>query len=331
MNIEKTLLRELPLQSGDSARLILELYEALGDRAQGLSRLQLLELLRRVARAGLRAVDEAERTVCFEEAARRSVEARADRRPATKRDLRHFVRRMLRVPGIANLPLRTMRPEQCRSLLQTAFGASLHSYRKGRAILHSIFSYGKRQGWCEANPTDVIEAPRPEEKLIAPLTLEEVRRLEATAARPEHRCMQLALHLMLYCGIRPTEVRRLSPSDIHWKERRVIIRPRTAKTGGGRVIPLRNARRLSSVLRRIPGNWRLRWRRLRRAAGFTHWQADALRHTFASYHAAHFRNLPALQYEMGHRDLALIRYRYATPLPGRAASFWGGVRSSSRA
>ncbi len=45
----------------------------------------------------------------------------------------------------------------------------------------------------------------------------------------------------------------------------------------------------------VPRNWQNRWLALRRAAGFTHWVPDVCRHTFASYHAAHFRNLPELQ------------------------------------
>jgi len=275
-----------------------------------------------VMRCGIRALEAEENTVCFETATWASVEARSARRPATKRDLRHFARRMLRVQGVGARPLRAMTTRECRSMLQEAFGGSLHSFRKGRAILHSIFAYGMRQEWCDANPAERIEAPPPEEHEIKPLTLSEVRRLEEAAAKPEHRAMQLPLHLMLYCGIRPAEVQRLRPEDIQWKRRRVIIRPQTSKTGGGRIVPLRKAGLLKGAQRSIPGSWRRRWRALRQAAGFEGWQADALRHTFASYHAAYFKNLPALQLEMGHRDLSLIRMRYAAVVQERPALFW---------
>ena len=40
------------------------------------------------------------------------------------------------------------------------------------------------------------------------------------------------------------------------------------------------------------------------------WINDVLRHTFASYHLKHFKNLILLQAEMGHRDLNLLRSRY---------------------
>ena len=40
------------------------------------------------------------------------------------------------------------------------------------------------------------------------------------------------------------------------------------------------------------------------------WQQDVLRHTFASYHLKHFKNLVQLQIEMGHSTPDLLRTRY---------------------
>ena len=47
-----------------------------------------------------------EATESFERAAWASVEARQGRRASTVRDLRHYVRRMLKVPGIGAPPAR---------------------------------------------------------------------------------------------------------------------------------------------------------------------------------------------------------------------------------
>lgn len=317
--IAKELLKNLPLGLGDAARLVLECTEELGG-ASG-SREELLSRIRRVVREGVRALREAERTECFARAAWASVEARSDRRPTTRRDLRHFVRRMLRVEGVSELPLRRMSAADCRSLLQKAFGSSLSSYRKGRAILHSVFAFGKRQGWCSSNPVEQIEIPSVQERQIPPLSLEEIRRLETAAEMSTHAPMRFSLYLMLYCGLRPNEVRRLRPEDLCREEREVIIRPTVSKTGGGRIVPLRRQLPRGELL--IPGCWEARWRALRRAAGLTQWRADACRHTFASYHAAYFRDMPALQWEMGHRSLQLLRTRYISPLPRRQAkAFW---------
>ncbi len=155
-----------------------------------------------------------------------------------------------------------------------------------------------------------------QEEVIEPLNIPDVRRLEAAAQRPQHREMYLSLYLMLYCGLRPTEVRRLQPEDIRWGQRVVIVRSQTSKTGGGRVVPLRVKRKLAEELCLIPANWGRRWRALRRVAGFMSWRPDTLRHTFASYHVQYFRDLPALQLEMGHRSTELLRTRYTAPLRG---------------
>lgn len=330
MKTAKNLIQELPLNLHDIARLTLEATESLGELTEGIGRLEMLQILRRVIAEGVRALRAAENTVSFEEAVSQSVGARAHLRPASRRDLRHFTRRMLRIEGTAALPLRSMSAGDCRRILGSAFGSSAHSYRKGRAILHSIFSYGRRMGWCDTNPVDNIEVPRVQEQEIVPLTLQEVESLERTAELPEHRAMRTSLHLMLYCGLRPNEVARLRPEDIQLREKRVLIHPRTSKTGGGRVVPIRKAARLKGARIRIPRNWQNRWLALRRAAGFSHWVPDICRHTFASYHAAHFRNLPELQLEMGHSTPALLRSRYLNlPRIQQARKFWAGCAENS--
>lgn len=318
------LLEALPLGAVDAARLLLETTEMLSARTAGIDRLDMLQLMRRVIRLGVNALNERENTKTFAEAGWASIEARAGRRPTTRRDLRHYMRRFLRKPGVADRPLRAMSTRECMELLEATCGTSLSTYRKGRMILHSIFEFGIRQEWCDTNPVTRIQPPAVEERTITPLTLDEVKRLEETAQKPQHRAMRFSLKLMLYCGVRPTEVSRMVPErDIDWKQRELIIRPQTSKTGGGRVIPMRKAARIAEQDRVIPGNWRRRWQRLRQDAGFTDWQADACRHTFASYHARHFHNLPALQLEMGHTGPSLLQSRYVTGfLYNNADVFW---------
>lgn len=325
------ILKEYFLNAVDAARLVAEACEGLEKRIAGLERTELVVLLRRVVTEGVTAVKKAEETVSFAEAVRLSLEARRELRPTSRRNLRHYTNRMLRVPGVAERPLRAMSVKECRALLATAFGNSPSSYHKGRAILHSVFAFGVRQEWCDRNPVAAIEAPRVKERPIEPLTPDEVARLEHTAERPEFRDMQLSLQLMLYCGIRPTEVTRLDPQrDIVGNE--LIIRPQTSKTGGGRVIPLR---KVAAFIRRhkeeliIPKRWEQRWRDLRRASRLRNWRADTCRHTFAAYHIAYFKNMNALQQEMGHTTPRLLHSRYLSPVPAqKARRFWMGDTSA---
>lgn len=322
------LLTGINLTGSDAARLALEAIEMLGDLAGGQSRQELIALLRQTIREGVAAVKASTHTVTLETAAWASVDARQDLRPSSKRDLRHFVRRILRVNDAGKLPLRAMTTGQCKAILETAFRSSVCSYIKGRAVLHSIFSYGIRQEWCDGNPVSRIEVPKVKEKPIQPLHPGEVERLKQTAKLPEFREMSFSLCLMLYGGIRPTEVSRLKQQDFNWEEGQVIIRPRASKTGGGRIVPLRGIRHIRKKDRFIPRDWQRKWQALRRAAGYRRgmWVPDVCRHTFASYHAAYFRNLPELQLEMGHRDMTLLRSRYVVPTSKKdAVRFWRGA------
>ena len=323
---------EIRISGRDARRLMDELSERLGSTIEGLSHAEMMCRLRRVLELGVEALQASEDTETFSSVAWQSVEARSDRREATLRDLRHFVRRMLRVKGVAERPLRAMTVKECRELLQQAFGGSVHSYRKGRAILHSIFAYGLRREWCDSNPVDRIENPPVKEPVLEPLSPAEAQRLRAMTERPQHRDMRLSLYLMMYCGVRPSEVSRINPQrDILWQERLLIIRPSASKTGGGRTVPLRNVADLPRDAWVIPTNWAQRWRALRRAAGFDVWRPDTLRHTFATYHAQYFANLPQLQLEMGHRDLSLLRSRYVLGVSRRAAEmFWSNSKRPRR-
>lgn len=280
---------------------------------------------------GKKAVEASERTVSFAEAGWASVEARSDRRKTTQRDLRYYLRKMLKQEGVGELRLRAMSTAQCRDILQRAFGHCKSSYIKGRAMLHSIFSYGIKQEWCDANPVARIDVPSVIETPKEPLPVADVEKLRETAERKEFRDMQLSLNLMLYSGIRPTEVSRLREEDFCWEEGVVIIRAHKSKTGGGRVVPLRGLSSIPIQNRIIPKCWQRKWKALRQAAGFEHWVPDVCRHTFASYHAAHFRNLPELQLEMGHRDSSLLRSRYMSPaLRTEAQQFWKNTAPKAR-
>lgn len=266
-----------------------------------------------------------EKTVTFRRAVEAALAARKGRRPRTIIDFRYLCKRlMVQNKGLAERRVRSITAAECARYLKQAFPNSAAQYKKARAALSGVFTCAVREGWCEANPVAKVAVPSITEKPIVPLDANEIDRLEQATEREGFRDMKLSLHLMLYCGIRPTEVSRLRPQDIDISEGQVLVRPTTSKTGGGRMVPLRRWQSLRGVPLVIPRNWQQRWRELRRAAGFTHWVPDVCRHSFAAYHAARFRNLQELQWEMGHRDSTLLRTRYVSPVSRRAAAdFWG--------
>ena len=174
---------------------------------------------RECVRLGAEKMRKREKTVTFRKAVEMALEEREkkNRRARTVTDFRYYCKRlMVRNPGLAERRVRSITSDDCRAYLQAAYGESSSQYRKARAIMSGVFSSAIRHDWCDSNPVSRVD-PEVVEKPIEPLTIEEVGRLEAAVQLPEHEDMQLSLHLMLYCGIRPTEVSRIEPErDIDW-------------------------------------------------------------------------------------------------------------------
>jgi integrase len=61
----------------------------------------------------------------------------------------------------------------------------------------------------------------------------------------------------------------------------------------------------------------------RRRAGITTWPSNALRHSYASYHLAAFRDAPALSLELGHvRPQTVFAHYREVVRPSEAEKFW---------
>ena len=285
--------------------------------------------------AGVAELKKQERTVSFEKAVTFALEARRERRVRTVYDFRYFTRRfMKRCPGLARRRVRSITPQECAEYIEQAFDTP-RQRQKARLILSGVFGTAVKRGWCDANPVARVEAPRVVEQHVPILTPQEIEQITTTAEAYRGGSCAAAVGMMLYAGIRPHEVARLSWAQVDMQERAIYILPRHSKTGGARRVTIHKP--LLRILREhrreegekiCPANWLYHWRELRRAAGWDspahRWPQDALRHTFASYHLSHFRSFAELQLEIGHRDATLLRTRYVDQRPVvNADAFWG--------
>ena len=288
--------------------------------------------------AGAEALKNQERTVSFEKAVAFALEARRERRVRTVYDFRYFTRRfMKRCPGLARRRVRAMTPQECAGYIEQAFDTP-RQRQKARLILSGVFATAVKRGWCDANPVARVEAPRVVEKQVPILSPQEIKDLRQSAEVYQDGSCAAAVGMMLYAGIRPHEVARLTWAQVDLRERAIYILPRHSKTGGARRVTIHQP--LMKILHRYQGSppekkicppgWLRHWRELRRAAGWNSpahpWPQDALRHTFASYHLSHFRSYAELQVEIGHRDATLLRTRYVDQRRVRAsARFWAAL------
>ena len=110
----------------------------------------------------------------------------------------------------------------------------------------------------------------------------------------------------------------------------VVVSGARSKTRRRRVVDLEpNARAWLALAKMtgpkvVPPNFTRRWKALRKAAGLlAGWPHDALRHTYATYHYAHFQDEARLQVQMGHTSAALLHQHYrALRTPAEGKAFW---------
>lgn len=234
-------------------------------------------------------------------------------------DINYLSRRLIKErPDFAKYNFSDFTSVDCEDWLNYVFKTP-SQFNKARTMLHGFFEFALRRGWCDVNPIKRIFTKKVIEKEIAPLSFEQSIRILNCAKLRQNRDCVVAVGLLLYAGIRPREVRRIKYSDIDLEENCITVRSQCSKTGGVRQVEIYPT--LRKLLKEFmpkacdkficPPNWDIKWRRIRNMSGFKGvWIEDILRHTYASFHAKHFANLPKLQLNMGHRDQSLLRSRY---------------------
>ena len=293
----------------DAARLIRNALDYAGNGYK-----DNLQYCREVIECGMRHIGKISRKMTINTAFSEYLEAKKSLRKESLRDIKYIGNRILKHFDKSRL-ISEISTVECSKLLEETF-TTPSQQNKGRTMLHGLFNYAVKMKWCAENPISEIPPKKVVEREILPLSIEQIQRLLKCTLSERHCDCAAAVGIMLWAGIRPKEVSRLTWRDIDLEEHVIVVRRRNSKTGGVRHIdicpPLRHW--LGKIKKRngqiCPKNWIRKWHRLRVVAGFKHWTQDVLRHTFATYHLKRFHNLPKLQSEMGHADLSLIRTRY---------------------
>ena len=254
-------------------------------------------------------------------------------RPDSIRDIRCIGNKLLKAkPELGKRNFSELSVSECEEWINSEFSTP-SQHNKARAMLHGLFEFAIRREWCDKNPIKRIERRKVIEKEIQPLKLHEVKRLIKTAQNESPSC-GVAAALLVYTGIRPREVVRLTWRDIDTEEQTITVRSQCSKTGGVRQVEIPPAlnriltpNRVEPRERKVcPPNWRRRWRRIRDTSGFRgRWIQDVLRHTYASFHAKRFSDLPPPASKHGApRPITppLALRQHARHLPPRSARFF---------
>ena len=307
-----TLLSERGVTLLDAARLIRNALDSFSEES-GLTPVQFCA---KVISTGLRHIRNDEMSI--KNGFMLYLETKKNLRPESLRDIRYLGSRLIKSnPEFGETYFSELKPALCEQYLYSAFKTP-SQFNKARTMLYGLFEFALKREWCDKNPIKLIEKQKVIEKEIIPLSNTQTESLLKNAENAKKRDCLPAVGLLLFAGIRPREVRRLKWKDIDLEEGFITVRSQCSKTGGVRHVEIMPA--LKRILAKYksdgksaicPPDWNRKWKNIREESGFKGtWVQDVLRHTYASYFAKRYRDLPRLQLNMGHRDLSLLRSRY---------------------
>jgi integrase len=196
-----------------------------------------------------------------------------------------------------------------------------------RGILHAFFGWLLRQKAIEYNPVAAIAKPKVVRGAPPIWTPEDLEKL-LRAAPPE---LVPVLAIGAFGGLRTSELLRLNWSEIALERRFIEVKADKTKTARRRLVKIEAnlaqwlepfAGRTGPVLAMSERAYHAAASRLCGALGLK-WPENGLRHSFASYHLAHFRNAAATALELGHINahVTFAHYRELVT-PEQAEAYW---------
>jgi integrase len=185
-----------------------------------------------------------------------------------------------------------------------------NSYRRRLA---SFFTYALDRGWCATNPVSRVAIARETPSKVGILTPEQLTKLLESAGKKTLPYWAIGA----FAGLRSAELGRLEWSDVHFESGLIEVGADKSKTAAKRFVRImpQLAAWLAPYRRKIGHLLPKRGLRKlleadREAAEIKPWPVNALRHSFASHHYAHFHDAAALASELGHANTHMVFSHY---------------------
>jgi integrase len=218
-------------------------------------------------------------------------------RPTTMLELRSRVgllKKVFREKAVAELTVAELRD------VVFVPGLSPRTIKHRRTKLHTFFRWCVSNKYCADNPIATITAPKVDQHLPQIFSVPEVVKLLSNAIKFKRGKLVPYLAISLFGGLRPTEVWNLSPADIDFTAREIVV-----QGGGSKLRRRRNVvmpSNLTAWLKAYPlgkimlRNFQKDFDCIRRMSGFTgalpkpvdatlkKWIPDGLRHSALTYH-----------------------------------------------
>ena len=193
-----------------------------------------------------------------------------------------------------------------------------------RRVVSTLFSYALDHRYTISNPAaQTVEAKKPDAPPRILSVQQTARLLEATT--PE---LLPYIAIGAFAGLRRAELERMDWRSVDLDSGLIEVTAMSAKTARRRLVKIQpNLREWLLPVRKqkgsvVPTNFPKRFDAARESAGIVDWPDNALRHSFASYHLAHFKNQDTLALEMGNSTAIIFRHYRELVKPDDAALYW---------
>jgi integrase len=262
---------------------------------------------------------------------------------ASRRHLNDLTVRLNVFAKAHTLNVADVRGEQIEAWLrdkQAAHKWSLQTRLNYRRVINAMFEFAKRKSylprdWHEMERVTIPDVVRGDVRIFTPAQAVLLLR----AADREDPQMVPYLALGFFCGLRHSEIERLTKENVHLLERHVYVRGKV-RTAGHRLVPVCDA--AESFLRDLKGAGRVcrcaemcqPIARITRAAkamaqaeGWKvdpSWLHNGPRHSFVSYRLAMTNNIAQVSEETGTATHTLRRH-YRRPIGKSVAESWFGI------
>ncbi len=194
-----------------------------------------------------------------------------------------------------------------------------------RRVLRTLFQYAVVRGYADEN----VAAKTAKAKVVrtAPevFTPEQMHKILEKAPR----AFVPYLAIGGFAGLRSAEIERLDWAQVDLSHKLIEVKAVNAKTAQRRLVSITDnlAAWLAPHVQktgRIASPYEARdWREATCKATEISWPANALRHSFASYHIAQFKNAAATATELGHPSPVMLYQHYREVVrPDAAAQWW---------
>jgi integrase len=197
-----------------------------------------------------------------------------------------------------------------------------------RRVLHNFFSFACARGYASRNPVTGASKAKVVAKPPGILSVAQVRGiLEACSLE-----ILPAVAIGLFAGLRRAELERLPWRDVSLAGGFIEVSALNSKTAQRRLVTISpNLKAWLAPLCRErgpvfpPANiYRNLFGQALKRSGIKRWPANGLRHSFASYHLAHYQDAAKTALQLGHTEsVTLFRHYRELVRPEDAEAFWG--------